>query len=342
MRSELYTRVLTQPAELCDISADWSLLCDRCSGATPFQRPEWLLAWVEAFSTENIRVVEVRSGNILVGVAPLLIYSRGRERVLAFMGGAVSDYLDLLVDPRYEREVVVAIMDTLKGLPGWTTLDLTDLSSRSALLRTALAGIATPHDNCSALYLPKTREELLQLLSKRQRANLRNARSRIQGAGGGQVNLATAETLLEFLDELFRLHTTRWAVARKPGVLANTAVKAFHRKSAPELLARGLLRLYRLQLQQRTIAAAYSLFERETVFFYLQGYDPEFAHLSPGTHLMFSVIENAVQARMRKFDLLRGEESYKRHWRVQPEVTHRIQLPRMLALRNGSIEAVAA
>jgi CelD/BcsL family acetyltransferase involved in cellulose biosynthesis len=338
----LHTRVLTQSAELLGIARDWSILSERCSGATPFQRPEWLLCWVEAFSPENIRAVEVRSGNTLVGFAPLLIYSRGRERVLGFMGGAVSDYLDLLVDPQCEREVVIAILGVLEGLRGWTTLDLTDLSSRSVLLRTALAGIATAHDNCSALYLPKAREELLQLLSKRQRANLRAARSRIQRAGGGQVELATAETLPEFLDELFRLHTTRWAVARKPGVLDNAAVKAFHRKSAPGLLARGLLRLYRLQLQQRTIAVVYTLFERETVFCYLQGYDPEFARLSPGTHLMFSVMEDAVQERMRKFDLLRGEESYKRHWRAQAEVTHRIQLPRIAPSCSGVIESVAA
>ena len=342
MSTELITRVLTQPAELRDIAGDWGLLCDRRSGATPFQRPEWLLSWIEAFSPEDMRVVEVRAGNTLVGLAPLLIYSRGPERVLAFMGGAVSDYLDLLVDPQCEREVVIAILGVLQGLHQWTTLDLTDLSSSSVLVRTALAGIATPHDHCSALYLPKTREELLRLLSKRQRANLRNARSRIQRAGGGQVELATAETLPEFLNDLFRLHTSRWAVARKPGVLADAAVRAFHRVSAPGLFARGLLRLYRLQLQQRTIAVVYTLFERDTVFCYLQGYDPEFAHLSPGSHLMFSVMKDAVQAGMRKFDLLRGEETYKRHWRAQGEVTHRIQLPRMLASWNGVIEAVAA
>jgi len=53
-------------------------------------------------------------------------------------------------------------------------------------------------------------------------------------------------------------------------------------------------------------------------------------------------MEDAVQAGMRKFDLLRGEETYKRHWRAQGEVTHRIQLPRMLASCSGVMEPVAA
>src|ERR1700732_1299572 len=110
MSTELNTRVLTQPVELRDIALDWNNLCDRCL-VTPFQRSEWLLAWLEAFSPENIRVVEVRSGSKLVGLAPLLIYARGRERVLAFMGGGIADYLDLLVDPQTEHEIVVAILD---------------------------------------------------------------------------------------------------------------------------------------------------------------------------------------------------------------------------------------
>lgn len=337
-----HTRVLTQPAELLSVADDLGLLCDQCPGATPFQRPEWLLSWVEAFSPENIRAVEVRSGNRLVGFAPLLIYPRGHERVLAFMGGAVSDYLDLLVDPQYERQAVIEIARVLRGLHEWTTLDLTDLSARSVLLRTKLAGIATAHDNCSALYLPKSREELLRLLSKSQRANLRNARSRIQRAGGGQVALATIETLPEFLEDLFQLHTSRWAVAGKPGVLADGGVRTFHHISAPRLLKRGLLRLYRLRLEQRTIAVVYTLFEQGTVFCYLQGYDQEFAHLSPGTHLMFAVMEDAVRADMRKFDFLRGEETYKRHWRAEVEVTHRIQLPRLPVSGNSLLEAVAA
>lgn len=341
MSIEFNTRVLTEPAELRDLAVDWSDLCGRCD-ATPFQRPEWLLSWVESFSPKNLRVVEVRSGGTLVGLAPLLIYSRRQERVLAFMGGGVSDYLDLLVDPLNEYEIVIAIFDALRKVNDWTTLDLTDLPAGSLLHRTILKRLAVPHDNCSALLLPKSREELLQHLSKRQRANLRNARSRIQREGGGVVELANADTLPEFLDDLFRLHASRWSLSGQSGVLADEKVKEFHRHSAPRMLARGLLRLYRLRVKQRVVAVIYTVFERATVFCYLQGYDPEFGHLSPGTHLMFSVTENAIQSGMSKFDLLRGQEAYKRHWRAEIEATHRIQLARVKATRTPPSELVAA
>ena len=323
---EFKTRLLTDAAQLLVIADDWSGLYGRCPGASPFQRPEWVVSWAETFVPECIRVVEVRAGQMLVGLAPLLIYPRRGERVLAFMAGGISDYLDLLVDPQYESEAAFAIIRAIHELDRWTTLDLTDVPANSVLHCTMLAQLATPHDQCSCVLLPKTREKLLQHLSKRQRANLRQARSRIQKAGGALVETATQATLTEFLDDLFRLHAIRWLRDGQPGVLADEKVKTFHRKIVPALHAQGILRFHRLRLREQTVAVTYTLLHRETVFCYLQGYDPEFAALSPGTYLMFAVMEDAIVSGMTKFDLLRGEEGYKQHWRAQSRSTHRIQL----------------
>jgi CelD/BcsL family acetyltransferase involved in cellulose biosynthesis len=328
MTSEFTTHISRTVSESRDNASDWSDLYQRCSRATPFQSPEWVLAWAEAFSPECMRVIEVRCGGTLVGLAPLLIYRRAQEPVLAFMGGGVSDYLDLLVDPRFESEVFAAILGAVAEIDGWITLDWTDLPAASLLHRMSLARLAVPHDHCSSLRLPASRQRLLELLSDRQRANLRNARSRLQRAGGGTVELASAETLPEFLKDLFRLHTSRWLRMGESGVLADPKVRSFHCQAAPQLLARGILRFYRLRVNRQTVATLYALLGPDTVFCYLQGFDPEFAHLSPGTQLMFSAIEDAVHMGIDKFDFLRGDEAYKKHWRAQLEPTYRIQLPR--------------
>lgn len=340
--TQLETRVLTTGEELNRVAPDWSDLWQCCPNATSFQRPEWLLPWVETFSPESIVTIEVRSQNELVGFAPLLIYPHDSERLLAFMGGGVSDYLDVLTEPTLDNDIVAAMMHAISQIDGWTVLDLTDLPCHSVLRKIAPPHLATEHDQCSALHLPEDRSELLHLFSKRQRANLRNARSRLQNAEGGQVEIATTETLPEFLDDLFRLHTGRWSRVGQPGVLHDERIKAFHCASAPRLLEREVLRLYRLRAKQRTLAVIYALFERDTAFCYLQGFDPEFAYFSPGTQLMFAVIEAAQQRGIRKFDFLRGEESYKQHWRAQPEPTYRIQLPRSAFVQDTSIRACAA
>jgi CelD/BcsL family acetyltransferase involved in cellulose biosynthesis len=342
MTPKLSTRTLTAPAELRGIADEWGGLCERCLDATPFQRPEWLLSWIQVFAPEKIRMIEVRCEGVLVGLAPLLIYSRGSDHVLAFMGGGVSDYLDILIAPDREDEVPAALFAEIESLNGWNILDLTDLPAHSVLHRTSLAKLARSHESCSALLLPGTKEELLRLISKRQRANLRNAHSRLERAGSGQLELATGEALPEFLDDLFCLHTSRWSDSGQPGMLADEKTKAFHRHAAPRLLSKRILRLSRLRLEARTIAVSYSFLQHTTLYCYLQGFDPEFGFLSPGTQLMFSAIEGALSSGVRKFDFLRGEEDYKRHWRAQSENTYRIECPKSRMTSIGLIQGTAA
>jgi CelD/BcsL family acetyltransferase involved in cellulose biosynthesis len=340
-RIRLNSRTLTQLPELKAIAAEWKNLCERC-GSTPFQHPEWIIAWAEAFSPDRVRVIEVRRENTLVGLAPLLIYPRDGDHVLAFMAGGVSDYLDIVVDPEYETEVVSALFNTFSGLDRWTILDLTDLPSSSVLHRAVPGLLASPHDHCSSVFLPATVSELLQSFSKRQRANIRQSHSRIERAGGGSIEMATAETLPEFLEDLFRLHTSRWRQGAQPGVLADEKVKTFHRKAAPGLLSQDILRVYRLRLAARTIAVVYTLVRNSTMFCYLQGYDPEFADLSPGTFLMFSAMEDAIRSGLKKFDMLRGDEAYKQHWKPEVETTSRMQCDRATANSIGKREFAVA
>jgi len=328
-RKRLDTRVLRTVPELKEICWEWRDLFQR-SGATAFQSPDWLLPWIQIFSPEKIAAIEVRSSSHLVGLAPLLIYRRDSERVLAFMGGGVSDYLDLLADPAFETQVVSEIVSAMLALQDdWAVLDLTDIPGHSSLLSfSSWKDQVNEHDWCSGLSLPDTSEELLHLFSKRQRANLRNARSRLERAGGGQVEVATSETVSEFLDDLFRLHGDRWSQQGQPGVLDNSRVQSFHKTCAPRLLESRVLHLCRLRLKDRTLAVIYSLNSNHTAYCYLQGFDPEFSSLSPGTYLMFSAISEALRQGMKDFDFLRGQEPYKQHWRPQSKPTYRISLCR--------------
>ena len=327
--SRITSKILRSPAEFRAVCPEWEDLFLRCSDATPFQHPSWLLCWIEAFTPRDLVGIEVRDGIRLIGFAPLLIYPRDGQRVLAFAGGGVSDYLNLVAEAGSEQLVIERVLDAVQTIPNWTVLDLTDLSANSALVTSALGREHTQkHDVCYVLSLPQTTEELVESLTKRQWSNLRNARSRTQREGQSGIERASAANYSEFLDDLIRLHTIRWNELDQNGVLEDRRLLNFHREVAPALLKNGLLRLYRMRLNERTIAAIYAFFHRESVFCYLQGFDPQFSRLSPGAQLMFAVMEDAVRLGMRRFDFLRGEEGYKLHWRPQGEPTYRIEVPR--------------
>ena len=310
---------------------EWSDLWSRCPYATTFQRPEWLLAWMQSFEPSQPLLIEVRCNDRLVGVAPLLIYQSGSEKVLALMGGGISDYLDILVDPDFADETLSAIWNQINEEPDWTTLDLTDLRSTSPLLHQRPDDwnfSKTVHDVCSGLALPSKVEELKTVLPFRQVRNLRNARNRLQRAGDLHIEIATRETLPLFLDSLFHLHGRRWALAGRPGVLSDTAIQSFHERVAPQLLDQSILRLYGLRLNGRFIASLYSLFEHDITCCYLQGFDPEYAHFSPGAQLLGAVIADATREGKRRIDFLRGREPYKHHWGACEIPTFRVQARR--------------
>lgn len=339
------TRILRDVSEIQQIRAEWTDLFHRCR-ATPFQSPDWLIPWIEVFSPEKLMCIQVRCGDKLIALAPLLIYRRDADHVLAFAGGGVSDYLDSLIDPKFEAEAVSAILSSaLEAREHWNVLDLTDLPNHSLLLKSALfKSRTTEHDVCSVLHLPENENELLHVFSKRQRANLRNARSRLDRAGGGSTEMATEENISDFLNDLFALHSDRWAERGELGVLGDARIRKFHSIAALHLLEEGMLHLSRLRSEDRTLSVIYSFLVGDTCFCYLQGFNPEFRQLSPGTQLMFSVMKDALAEGRRNFDFLRGQESYKQHWRAESKPTYRIQVRRasLTALLESSAEGIAA
>src|SRR4051812_26056169 len=58
------------------LAGAWDDLVDR-SGGGPFQRPEWVCAWTEAFAQADLRVLAAHRGDELAAVLPLLV--RGRH-----------------------------------------------------------------------------------------------------------------------------------------------------------------------------------------------------------------------------------------------------------------------
>ncbi len=58
------------------------------------------------------------------------------------------------------------------------------------------------------------------------------------------------------------------------------------------------------------------------MYYYLGGFDPDYAALSPGALLVGHAIEAAVREGAVAFDFLRGREAYKRRWGARDTPTY--------------------
>jgi CelD/BcsL family acetyltransferase involved in cellulose biosynthesis len=318
---DLAIEEVTGGAEFEALAPAWDDLWRRAPAATPFQSPAWLIPWWREIGGGDLRVLVARQDRELVGLLPLYLQHEDEGRKLLPLGIAISDYLDGLFEERLGGMAAEAMLRHLAGRDDWRRCELHPLRPGTPLLEACAPPSVTDEvlafEPCLAVEVPAGATQLRDVLPSKIRDNLANYRRRAERTGRVSFETATAATLPEFVEALFRLHDARWQQLGCPGVLADPAIRRFHRAAAPRLQSSGLLRLHALRLDERIIAVMYALHARERAYCYLCGFDPEFGALSPGTLILGHSIWHAVREGAREVDFLRGQERFKYFWGVR-------------------------
>ncbi len=297
---EAKIEVISDPAALEALRPEWSELWRDDPRATPFQSPEWLLAWRRhLFAGGQLWVVAGRRDGRLISLLPLFRYG-ARLQNLAFLGAGITDYLDSLGEPT-------------PRIPGdWEHANLEELRPDSPLLE-----LSAPEQCsvCPVIHLPSPIDPKLAI-------DIRRSSNRLHQAGQARIERTT------HLDDLFALHAARWRERNEEGVLAEAKLQDFHREVAAGFDRLGILRLYRLLLDDRAVAVVYAFTHRRRVYGYLTGFDPGLSKLSPGTVLLAHIIHESLREGALEFDFLRNPEPYKYRWGARDHINYRVNLRR--------------
>jgi CelD/BcsL family acetyltransferase involved in cellulose biosynthesis len=295
----------------------------------PFVLPAWLKAWWDVFGGGwEPRVLFVRSGGTLIGIAPLRL--RGGEA--RFLGGVnVCDYLDFVTAPGREREFLEILLDHL-GRCGVRSMDLRVLRPESAAVR-FLPGAAETvgceadlqqEDVAYEMELPSTWDGYLLGLSGHQRHEVRRKLRRLQETASFRLRVVeepgqVSRGLETFLD-LFR--------ASRPDKFEfmDGRMETFFRAMTRGMASLGLLRLYLLDLAGRTVAAVLCLEHRGTTYLYNNGFDPGLGSLSLGTVSKVLTIRECIGRGRGVYDFLKGAEPYKKHLGGKPVPLYRCRV----------------
>jgi CelD/BcsL family acetyltransferase involved in cellulose biosynthesis len=319
--------VITTTEGLLALEPEWSELWRRAKDATPFQSPHWLLPWWSHFGSSDPFVVALRNNGRLEALAPLYVLrdEDSDESLGMFLGSGISDYLDLLVADNADVQPLVDRI-AANDCQLW---DLQQLRPSSPLL-----AVATPEpwndtvedqEPCPVLAIDDAGEDLGKLISTHFRKKLRYYRRSLERRGSVALETATAATLDEQLSALFELHAARWKQRGLPGVLADDMTQSFHREVARRMLDAGALRMYAMRMDGRIVAVFYGFAHHDTVYFYLNGQEPELEKLSVGTVMVAHAIEQAIRDGAKTFDFLRGAEEYKYAWGAKDRMNrHRV------------------
>lgn len=326
------------------LTAVWTAL----AGDVPFRAPSWLVPWWEYYgesrsgrrSKRELCVLVVERAGAIVGIAPWFVDRSplwGNILKQLGTGEVCSDYQTLLAAPDDAREVAAAVADFLCGpmRNHWDRLDLdgcmVDDEVLAALVE-ELESRSSPREHrrgpaCWKMALPTTYDEYLATLSKSHRKQLRRLERNVLNTS--RVRWHTVRTVDEFAlawPIFVELHQRRRQSLGDIGCFNSPCFGAFHEEMARTLLARGDLRLQWLELDGTPVAAEYHLLAGDTLYGYQSGIDPDRLDEEPGRLAGIAVIRQAIDEGLAVYDLLRGDEPYKAHWRAHPTSTAQLTL----------------
>jgi CelD/BcsL family acetyltransferase involved in cellulose biosynthesis len=324
--------------DLTSIRDEWSALAER--SGNPFATWEWAATWWDHFGRGNTLLITAcrRSDGTLAAILPLYQSTRGRLRLLRFVGHGVGDVLGPICADEDTALAASALRRVLSEEGrAW------DLLLAERMPTDWLSGLLPGHvlQEEANPVLPidgASWDEFLATCSSNLRGQIRRKRRRLEREHGARFRLAEdRQRLDEDFNTLVRLHQARWG---EPRAFTDDRT-AFHRDFAAIAFERGWLRLWFLEVDGRAVAVWYGLRFGDVEWYYQSGRDPEWDSWSVGLTLLARTMQGAFDDGLSAYAFLRGDESYKRRFATKDGGLATVGLPRG-ALGRAAISAARA
>ncbi len=334
-------RVCVDEAEFEALAGAWRRLYLSCAAATPFQSHAWLSSWWRSYGRPGrLRVVLVSDGDRLIAAAPL---TRTRGPVLRPLGGAISDFTDVLIDDAEREAGARALVAGLRRLAGTALIDFGEVRPGACL--ESVYGLwegpkrALADSPCLELP-PLPMDELLTRLPT-PRAQRTRAKIRKLSALGVESRVVPADEVETSLHTLLHLHRLQWEGRKVTSEHLQPRFREHLLRSMRPMVAAGEAVVTEFRLDGEVLAADLTLLSGTLAGGYLYGAHPRLRErkVDVATMLLDAATRHTGGEQRRALSLLRGNEPYKHHWRPDPVTNQRFLLARH---RTAPLLAAAA
>lgn len=306
--------------DLAGLRADWERLFEIDVEATPFTSFAWAAAWMAHWAPElSPRILTVREGGALVGLAAFVMHRRGPFRVLGELGEPPVDYWDVLAEPARRNEVLAAVAKGVAESRDWDAILLTRLPQRSSTARfleeAGLRVTTRALEPYPGIVLPATFSEYLASLPQARRTNLRR---RLRHLDDGDVWLREIRDPAEIsaaVDRWQELRVRQWREMGKD--LAEAHASPPFKKLLAQVLSvmmpAGATEFWEFHAGDRLVGSYISFVDARCFYQYLGGFDPGAAKLGIGKIAIGHGIRSSIEAGRSYYDFMMGGEDYK-YW----------------------------
>ncbi len=333
------------------LAPDWERLCDESSGGEIFYRPEWMLAYLNAFAPEaRVTVISAWAGERLRGVLPLMserTWIAGLPATQLTIPANVHCFrVGLAVCSGEEgREVLRSLWQAMKALPGWSLFDVSNVMEGNGIDQlVALAradGFAVARKRTSqTLYLPivapagKNKSDKKKDNDKDQspwmsgtrpkfRSHLRRSRRQLEEQGTLALkHFSTADPAA--LERFYDLEGSGWKGAEGTAIKCDPRLRQFYDSVAEAAAAAGYLSLDFLELNGQPIAGHFGFNFRGRYLLSKAGYNEEYRRYGPGQLLVNEILSETPERGLHEFDFVGPATWDESRWASARRTSYRI------------------
>ena len=296
------------------IADEWDQLADRVR-ATPFVRPGWMQAWLDAFGGERLRTYTVWREDQLVGLIPMLARGSG---LFSLANLETPSFAPLAEDAESSCRLIEALLAEQPRRMDFGYL-ATEVPA-SVHLVNVLRQRSYRHLRQRALRSPYTNVDIAwdvfqKRLSRNRRKGLRRRQRHL--ADTGVLRFAVhdgREHLDDLLAEGFAVEASGWKGRQGTAIARNANLHRFYVAVARWAADRGWLRLYFLRLDDRAIAFELALHHNGVLYDLKGGYDEQYSQWSPSLLLLAEMVQAACTDDTRVIEWLGDDEPFKLEW----------------------------
>ncbi|WP_026178070.1 GNAT family N-acetyltransferase [Streptomyces hokutonensis] len=326
------TELVTDAQAFAELAPAWGRLYRKCGAATPFQSHAWLHSWWLSYGrTGRLRLLVVREGRELVAAAPLMLVRRPVPSLVP-LGGAISDYGDVLLDDDHGDPAVAALTEGLASAARTALIDFREVRPGGAVERVydRWRGPRRRVHDSLCLELPAVpMDELVARLpsSKAQRVR---AKLRKLTALGVERAVVQPDGVDSALRRLLELHQLQWQGRKVTSEHLQTRFCEHLVRSVGPMVRSGDAVVTEFRLDEDVVAVDLTLLSRRLAGGYLYGAHPRLRERKADVAVMLldACAEHTGTDGPGTLSLLRGNEPYKHHWRPEPVVNQRLLLAR--------------
>lgn len=325
-------KIISKIDEFIALQYDWSKMIKDTLFDRPFYSWDWYTTWWKHFGNDNelyVIAVEDTKGR-LTAVAPFMKSKRNRLALkiseLRFIDNAIGPRNTLLfrIDDSGTQAIEEIIRFLSRNSKDWDLLNLVNIDENIPFLKDFNAYvkkykmniIKTAGRRSPYLILENNFQKYLaHNFNSRQRNDINRSIKKVSKRGKYTVKqFSEFYEMNTALDLAFKVSKSSWKGAISRDMSSSDSNRAFYNDITNHFCRLNQIRIWILFLEEEPIAFQYQLICKENVYLLINDFDRRYAELSPGTALMYHVIERYHKESIRKFDLCGEDYPYKIKW----------------------------